>query len=56
MTGENCRQFRLLFPLSFNVQFVYPVGGKGRKGVEGGYCYFLTRYKVDFIRVNDNLV
>ena len=27
ITGENCRQFRLLFPLSFIGQFVYAVGG-----------------------------
>ena len=27
MTGENCRKFRLLFPLAFIGQFFNPVGG-----------------------------
>ena len=29
MTGKNCRQFRLLFPLSFIGQFVHTVGVEG---------------------------
>ena len=28
MTGENCRQFRLLTWTSLNGQFIHPVGGK----------------------------
>ena len=30
--GENCRQFSVLFPLSFIGQFVYPVIGEGMGG------------------------
>ena len=32
MTGENCSLIRLLFPVSFIGQFVYPGGGKGMGG------------------------
>ena len=37
MTGENCRQFMLLFPMSIIGQFVHPVGGEGmaQRGCRG---------------------
>ena len=41
---KNCHQFRLLFPLSFIGQFVYPVGGEGIGYREfKGNCYFSPR-------------
>ena len=46
MTGENCRQFRLQFPLIFISRAVYPLGEEGR-GVEE--IVNLVRYRVHFI-------
>ena len=57
ITDDNCCQNRLLFPLLFISQFVYPVGGKGigQRGLTGGIVA-LARYVIHFIRKHENLV
>ena len=52
-TGENYRQFNLLFPLSFIGQAVHPVGGDR---VKGGEIVILARYEFYFTREHENLV
>ena len=49
--GLNCRQFRLLICWSFIGVFVQPVGEEGME-----YSVILSRYKLHFVRVHDNLV
>ena len=53
MTGENCRQFRSLFPLSVIDQLVYPLRGRvGLKRGDGKFRYF-SQPKVYFIREHE---
>ena len=47
---NNCRQFRLPFPLSFISRAVYPVGGEGLRLRGNGVNRYLSRYRVYFIR------
>ena len=55
--GMNCRQFRLLFPLSFIGQYVHSVGGEwiGRREWEGEVI-ILARCVFYFIREHEHLV
>ena len=57
MTGENCRQFRLLTGTSFIGQFVHTVGGEamGLRGWKGGIV-ILPSYVYNFIREHDRVV
>ena len=56
ITGENCRQFRLQFPLAFIGRAVHPVGGEGMwlRGDMG--IVMLACYRVHFIKDQENLV
>ena len=52
LTGEKCRQFRLLTWTSHIGQFVHPVGGD-RMGLDGEII-ILASYKFYFIKVRNN--
>ena len=47
MTGENCREFSLLFPVSFIGQFGYPIK---KTGFNLMIVHFYIRGKQDIIR------
>ena len=55
ITGENCRQFRLLKWTSFIGQFIHLVGGDGIMGMDREVV-ILASTKFHFIRVHDNLM
>ena len=55
MTGENCRQYRLITG-SLIGQFIYPVGGEGMEWMWGNRNFSHKLNKFHINKVHDNLV